>query len=98
MMVRFECGCVGFPPRDSTAEAKALLIQLCDDDQWTFSGVDVDFDYRSHMGAKSYTPLDPVEEQRLVEAVQSLMSGGYTLRKTQSRIQSVLTSLGIQEA
>jgi hypothetical protein len=69
MMVRFECGCVGFPPRDSTAEAKALLIQLCDDDQWTFSGVDVDFDYRSHMGAKSYTPLDPVEEQRLVEAV-----------------------------
>lgn len=98
MMVRFECGCVGFPPRDSTKEAKALLITRCDDDSWDFSGTEYDFDYRAHMGEKSYTPLDPVQEQRFVEAVQALIFGGYTLRKTQSRIQSVLTSLGIQEA
>lgn len=91
MLVRFECGCIGLPPRDPGPEAKAILITCCDDDYDRERPTQ--FWYRDYMGAKSFEPLDPVKEERLVESVQGLINQGYTLRDTQDSIRSVLTAL-----
>ena len=76
------------PATDTTAR---LLITCCDDDY--DRDAPIQFGYRSHMGEKSFQPLDPIKEERLVDSVQGLINQGYTLRYTRDSIRSVLTNL-----
>jgi hypothetical protein len=96
MLVKFECGCIGFPPRTPVAEgAEALLITRCDNDPYGYEEHPEEFylGYRDFMGDKSYAPLSEEREREIVQDLQALLSDGYALRATRRRIRSVIAEL-----
>jgi hypothetical protein len=84
MLVKFSCGCIGFPPEGSGELAEALLLQACDTEHWDF---DLMFSKRSFMGGKTFEPLDADAEAVLLCEISKLVSDGHKFR----RIQSLLT-------
>lgn len=96
MLVKFSCGCIGFPMRTPDDEgAEALLITRCDDDNRGDDPYYQDFylGYRDFMGTKAYTPLPEEREREIVQDLQRLLRDGYALRATRRRIQSVIAEL-----
>jgi hypothetical protein len=95
MLVKFECDCIGFPPRVTDNEAEALLIKRCDNDDLGYDPYHQDFylGYRDFMGTKSYVPLSEEREREIVRELQQLLSDGYALRATRQRIRSVIAEL-----
>lgn len=74
-LVRFSCGCVGWPKLD--AGGKALVIEHCD-----YDGRDVPDGGPLSPGwwpmrEKAHEPLDKAAEDRLIDEIGRLLYGGY---------------------
>lgn len=73
-LVRFSCGCVGFPPIPSTGEA--VIVEFCDGD-----GDEYGCSKRRGMDEKPYAAIHDFERDKIILDLASLIADGYNLRQ-----------------
>ena len=74
MFVKYECGCIGFPPKEN---GFAIIIKPCDEDgELTFS----DRDVRKNKIVMPYTELSEIGVGEFKTQIQRLMYDGYKFR------------------
>ena len=81
IIVKFECGCVGFRPEPNAA-AQTVILTACDTDSPGH-----EFCFRD-MSGKTFQPLTPEATQLLVRDVQRQLCDG-------SRFRDIQDALGI---
>ena len=79
-LVKFPCGCVGWPTINE--EARVLVIDHCDYD--ARDGRVLSLGYRSVNGSAKPVPISFAEERRLLDEIRRLFAGGYALDAVRS--------------
>ena len=84
MLVRFECGCVGFS-EVSQGIGRTLIIEACDSPDGNLTV----FYPKSgkKYSLKPYLNLSEEEEQHYVDRLASLIRGGYDLRAVKALLK-----------
>jgi hypothetical protein len=77
-LVRFPCGCVGWPARDAKNSYQALVIEHCDPDH-RYGGNALSLGYRVVQDATECVPLTCADERALIAEIGRLLSQGYQL-------------------
>jgi len=76
LLVKYSCGCVGFPP-DGHPEG-AMLLTACDVGMYDDDGPDLF--RRKDVVEKQFEELDPKESAALESELKALLRDGYALR------------------
>ena len=81
MLVRFECGCIGFPAE----RGQTLLIEACDSPDGNLTL------FSRKLGeidtSKAFVALSEEEEQHYVDRLASLIRGGYDLHAVKALLK-----------
>jgi len=80
-LVRFKCGCVGFPPEEN---GYAVIVSACDVSGDTSPRCLVP---REIERGNVYSPLTPVEEKALIKELDLLLYDGWKFRELKSLLK-----------
>jgi hypothetical protein len=81
MLVKYSCGCIGFPPEP---EGKSLLLRVCDSPKSPYGT-----NYRD-MEGKSHEPLGVEEVKGRLSTLSDLADDGYQYRELRNVVRVLL--------